>query len=156
MRVRGTLKTTTLVLAISTMAEIGFSTPAQCQFSVNLFVTGTNDAIRLADAQDWFVHVEPVGTQFTASDIDVFSIRLISNGTGSVSQIPCRTNKTILISDANGNGIQDANIPFMKVDLQQLFSNFHGKKPRTVGLGFAANLTTGGSCSGTITIQVYP
>ncbi len=156
MKTHAALKTAVLTLAISTLALLGLTTPAQCQFSVNMFVTGTNDAIRLADGTDWSVHVEPVGTQFQASDIDIFSIRLISNGTGSVSQIPCRTNKPILISDANNNGIQDVNIPFIKTDLQQLFSNFHGKKARTVTLGFTANLIVGGSCSGTITIDVIP
>ena len=156
MRLHAALKTTVLALAISTLALVGLSTQAQCQFSVNLFVTGTNDAIRLAEGQDWSVHVEPVGTQFQASDINIDSVRLIYNGGGAVSQTPCRTNKPILISDANSNGIQDANIPFIKTDLQQLFSNFHGKKPKTVTLGFAANLTAGGYCNGSITIQVYP
>jgi hypothetical protein len=156
MKTHVALKTTVLTLAISTFALLGLARPAQCQFTVNLFVTGGNDAIRLADPLDWSVHVEPVGTQFQASDIDIFSIRLISNGTGSVSSIPCRTNKPILISDANNNGIQDANIPFMKPNLQQLFSNFHGHSAKTVVLGFTANLIQGGNCSGTITIDVIP
>ncbi len=156
MKVHAALKTTVLALALSTLAVVGFSTQAQCQFSVNLFVTGTNDAIRLGLAQDWCMHVEPVGTQFSASDIDFISVRLISNGTGSVSQIPCRTDKTIIISDANSNGVQDAELCFTKANLAQLFSNFRGKKPKTVTLLLTGNLITGGAFSGTLTIQVYP
>lgn len=156
MKTHAALKTAVLTLAISTVALLGLTTPGQCQFTVNLFVTGTNDAIRLADPLDWFVHVEPVGTQFQASDITINSIRLISNGTGSVSSIPCRTNKPIIVGDANNNGIQDMNVPFIKTDLQQLFSNFHGHAPKTVVLGFTANLIQGGNCSGTITIDVIP
>ena len=89
MKLHPPLRTTVLGLAISTLALIGFSTQAQAQFTVNLFVTGNNDAIRLAEGQDWAVHVEPVGTQFQASDIDIYSVRLICNCFGAVPAIPC-------------------------------------------------------------------
>lgn len=157
MNTRTAWKAFILVLAASALGVTGLPSRAFSQQPATLFTTTGNETIHLDNATGWKLCVEPAtSNSFQVSDIVINSILLISNGTGSVSQIPCITNKPIIVSDRNGNGIQDIEITFTQANLQALFSNFHGHKAHTVGLALTGNLVTGGTFSGTITMQVFP
>lgn len=157
MNTRAALKAFILVLVASTLGVTGLPSRAYSQLPANLFTTTGNVAINLGNATGWKLCVEPASSNtFQVSDIVLDTVFLISNGTGSVSQIPCVTNKPVVAADRNSNGIQDIEITFTQANLQALFSNFHGHKAHTVVLGLTGNLVQGGTFSGTITIQVNP
>jgi len=145
-----------LTLLVASIGSLALPSVAQCQVPARLFTTAGNSIIQTGTGAPptWCVEVEPIGGDFNVTDIDFSTVLLISPGTGSVSQIP--HSGSILVSDMDGNGIQDARVCFSKADLQALFSNFHGNKLRTVTVTLQGNLFTGGSFSGQLTIQVDP
>jgi hypothetical protein len=119
--------------------------------AARVFMPG-NKKIRLnSNKPSDCIVIEPVDGDFSLTDIDVASIRMISEGTGSVSSIAPLV-KSIVIGDRDGNLVQDMTICFSKADLRLLFSNLRGNNvvPVTVG----GELTTGGLFSGTTTISV--
>jgi hypothetical protein len=155
MNTRTAWKAFILVLAASALGVTGLPSRAYSQQAANLFTTAGNEAIHLDNAGGWSVCAEPTNTSWQITDVQVNTVMLISNGTGSVSQIPI-SNKTVIVADRNGNGLQDASFSFTQANLQALFSNFHGHKAHTVALALTGNLVTGGTFSGTITMQVFP
>jgi len=141
MNTRAALKAFTLVL-FSAIIAVGLPTPAFSQQQMNLFTTTGNEAIHLDNSTGWNLCAEPTNTQWQISDLIVSTVVLISNGTGSVSQIPI-SNRTVIVADRNGNGIQDASFNFSQANLNALFSNFHGHKPHTVTVTLYGNLVQG-------------
>jgi hypothetical protein len=118
---------------------------------VRLFVKNSDKTIKLMSGNpDWCVYVETAS--FPLADIIPSSVHLISPGTGSVSQIPIITTKTILLGDQDRNGTQDIRYCFSKTDLRNLFSNLTGKTTQTVAV---EGQTLGGTeFRGTLTIDV--
>jgi hypothetical protein len=147
-----------LALCIAAVGTFGWSSVAESQtLSARLFTNANNAVIQLGPTGpgQWCVQVEPVGN-WQISDVDASTVILISNGTGSVSQIP-NNNKTVIIGDTDGNGIPEARFCFGRADLENLFSNLHGNHAHTVGLSVSGRLiTTGQYFAGQITMQVYP
>jgi hypothetical protein len=72
------------------------------------------------------IHIEPVGGTFAAADIDPSSLRLLSEGTGSVSSIAAVVDKGT-IGDTDHNGVAELAAAFRMDDVAALFDGIHGK-----------------------------
>jgi hypothetical protein len=150
-------RTFSVVLGLVLAASLAWSAVGECQFTARLFTTGSHTTIRLSAAQ-WCVNLEPVNNAFQITDINMDTVYLWSNTyppVGDVDQI-FPINKTFVVGDRDGNGIQDIQICFGNADLNAFFSNLHGRKPKTVNLGLNGDLITGGWFHGDLTIDVYP
>jgi len=86
-------------------------------------VTPIAKSSRLAE-----IHLEPIGGVFAAQDIDLGSLRLASDGTGSSSNVPASFAKGAVIEDANHNGILELVVPFRMSDLAALFDQLQGRR----------------------------
>jgi hypothetical protein len=70
----------------------------------------------------WCVQIEPVGGSFSVTDIDPSSIRMISIGTGSVSEISAIGSKHAVVCDRDDDKTLELEACFGKTDLRALFS----------------------------------
>ncbi len=124
------------------------------ELSTLVFTTGGNNTTNLNSGKPTTcVQIEPVGGAFQISDVDLSSIKMISNGTGSVSEIPAIGDKTNGDGDKNANGISEIRACFSKDDLRLLFGDLPSGR-NTVTVMIEGNLLTGGSFSGTLTLIV--
>jgi hypothetical protein len=129
--------------------------------TASAFTTGGNKTTSLAAGKPYTcIQVEAVDGSFMNSDLDLSSIRMISVGTGSVSQIfASRTDpagpasKTTIDSDKNRNGIAEITACFKKSDLRLLFSALPAG-PNTVSVDIRGDLITGSAIHATLTMVV--
>lgn len=95
----------------------------------------SNKSIRLrSGARRWSVDVEPVGRSFTGVDVDLATLKMRSEGTGSVSEIHAVADKSAVMVDRDRNGIPEIEATFLKEDLQLLFGKIHRTRAVTVTL----------------------
>ena len=112
-------------------------------FEARAFTTGGNRNIRLSSGKpEWCVELEPVGRSYDNVTVDLTSIVMKSEGTGSVSEIHASADKLVASGDHDGNGVQEIAACFTKADLRAIFSALHGKTTATVS--FEGSLYTGG------------
>ena len=94
--------------------------------SVRVFMPG-NKRIRLsANKPTECLYLEAAGNSFDLRDIDFSTVRLVSEGTGLVSEISMIAGKSILIGDKDGNQTPDLQACFTKADLRLLFGGLRG------------------------------
>jgi hypothetical protein len=149
-------KTACFAVLFAIVAVLGWSERAACQIPARVFTTGSHNEIHFGSGGGfWCVHIEPINNAFQASDIDPCTVVVIFNGGGSASSVAYNCTKPAIVGDGDGNGIQDIQLCFLKSDLAPLFDNLHGRKPKTVTLGVNGSLITGGTFTGSITLQVY-
>ena len=98
------------------------------------------------------VQLEPIDGSFALEDVNVATIRMVSIGTGSVSEIPAISTKSVLIGDRDNNLIPDMTVCFTKPDARQLFSLLHGMN--TVEVMVRGQLTSGAYFAGTWTAEI--
>ena len=129
------------------------------------FTTKSNRIIRLGSGKSiWSVQLEPVGGTFDIANVDLSSVRMESQGTGSVSEIPAQFGKAAISSDSDGNGVAEITASFDKGDLQALFANVTGQTSIPVafeggvtGSGtFRTQMDVGVKASGGPTASAYP
>lgn len=129
---------------------------ASAQLSARVFVVPPNNEIHMASGSaQWCVLVEPIGGNFTVTDIDPCTVTLSSPGNGSTPSINYDCTKTAVIGDADGNGIQDVRFCFVKTAMAPLFDNLHGASPKTVTMFVNGNLLTGASFGGSVTVTLF-
>ena len=129
---------------------------ASAQLSARVFTVTPNNEIHMASGgAQWCVLVEPIGGNFTVTNIDACSVTLSSPPNGSVPSINYDCTKTAVIGDADGNGIQDVRFCFVKTAMAPLFDNLHGASPKTVTMFVNGNLVSGGSFGGSVTVTLY-
>jgi hypothetical protein len=117
------------------------------------FTTGGNGTIRLGSGKaTWCANVEPVSGDFAVTDVVPTSLVLISNGTGSVSQISAIAGKGIVAGDADKNTVADFEVCFAKTDLRLLFSNLTGQN--TVTVTIRGDLTGGNRFEAALSVDV--
>jgi hypothetical protein len=108
------------------------------------FTQGGNNKTSLGSGKpQTCFQVQPMNGNFSIEDVDLASIVMISEGTGSVSEIHAVSNKTALGTDKNGDGIDEISACFTKADLEQLFSNIQGTQ--VVNVRLEGDLFAGGS-----------
>ncbi|HMI30699.1 MAG TPA: T9SS type A sorting domain-containing protein, partial [Candidatus Limnocylindrales bacterium] len=98
------------------------------------------------------IQIEPVSGSFAATNVNLATVRMVSTGTGSVSQIPAVTGKPALIEDRDRNGINELTACFNKTDLRALFSHLTDKQTLTVQI--QGQLLSGAYFAGTTTVVV--
>jgi len=74
------------------------------------------------------VQLEPVNAAFALDEIDYASIRMVSIGTGIVSEIAMGSTKSLVIGDRDNDQIADVQICFDTDDLRALFSHLRGNQ----------------------------
>ena len=77
---------------------------------------------------------EPLDNSYASGDVDPASIRLRSDATGEVSEIPATAGKASPEGDWDRNGVTDLLASFSGSDLARLFSNVGGRKTVDVTL----------------------
>ena len=134
-------------------------------FQARAFTTKSNRIIRLGSGKSiWSAQIEPVGGSFDIANVDLSSVRMESQGTGSVSEIPAQFGKAAISNDSDGNGVAEITASFAKEDLQALFTNVTGQT--SVPVTFEGSITSGGTfrtqmdvsvkASGGPTASAYP
>jgi hypothetical protein len=98
------------------------------------------------------VYIEPIDGSFSLTDVDVATVKMISTGTGVVSEISAITGKPTLIADRDYNLIPDLGVCFTKADLRLLFGHLSGKT--TVTVQIEGRLVNGAFFAGTATVEV--
>jgi PKD repeat protein len=116
-------------------------------FPAHAFTTGGNNSTSLKAGKPFtYVQIEPVNGSFTIPDVDLSSIKMVSVGTGSVSEIFADASKTVVDGDKNGNGVTEIRAGFSKADLRLLFSGLPAGN-HVVTVQIQGNLIGGGSFS---------
>ncbi|MEK7316991.1 MAG: Ig-like domain-containing protein, partial [Candidatus Eisenbacteria bacterium] len=117
-----------------------------------VFLAGSKK-IRLSSNRPFgCLQIEPVNGAFTLFDIDLTSIRMVSIGTGSVSEIAVNSTKTAVIGDRDGNQIDDVQVCFSKADFRALFSLLRGSN--SVPVIVRGRLTSGANFQGSVTLEI--
>jgi PKD repeat protein len=125
-----------LTATAGTTATIADILPARA------FTWGRNRVMRLIREKIWSVEIEPIAGDYDNADVDLASIRMKSQGTGSVSEIPVVASKTTIGRDMDLNGIQELTAAFANDDLRALFSGLKGT--HTVPVTVEGEVTSGG------------
>ena len=108
------------------------------------FTEGGNNKTSLgAGKPQTCFQIQPTNGSFNVSNVDLSTVVMISQGTGTLSQIHAISNKTAVGGDKNNDGIDEISACFSKTDLQQIFSNIQGTQ--VVNITLQGNLFTGGS-----------
>ncbi|HEU4765151.1 MAG TPA: putative Ig domain-containing protein [Candidatus Eisenbacteria bacterium] len=122
--------------------------------SANAFTVGGNKTTSLGAGKPYTcVQVEAVDGSFQNTDVDISSIKMVSNGTGSVSEIFADPSKSSVDGDKNGNGVQEIVACFKKSDLRLLFSNLAAGR-QTVNVTIEGSLVSGATFSAPLTMIV--
>ena len=132
----------------STVAVIGAAVQARA------FAIGLERLIRLASW--WPFHcfqLEPVGNSFQISDVDARSIRLVSAGTGSITELPAFGAKALRYDDRDHNSISELTVCFSTHGLRQLFDRLSPGR-QTVVAAMTGALVTGERFQAPITFEV--
>ena len=87
------------------------------------------------------VCLEPVGGSYTIDQVDLTSVTLASEATGSVSEIHSVILKSALVADLDHNGIAEIPISFARSDLARLFDQLD--RDRLVTAELSGALTDG-------------
>jgi hypothetical protein len=120
--------------------------------ATRLFVTSGKKLVLGSGKPLYSLQIEPMSHSFDLMNLDLSSIVMISQGTGSVSQIGASSQKQMIIGDRDNNLIQDVTVSFAKADLRNLFSLLRGNV--TVTVNVEGSLVTGGRFRGTLAIPV--
>ncbi|HTM00724.1 MAG TPA: FG-GAP-like repeat-containing protein [Candidatus Omnitrophota bacterium] len=119
-----------------------FASPQNAAGFARAFVTGDHRPVIIASRTPAFaVQVEPVEGSFAVQDVDLESLRLVSEGTGSVSSIGGILAKGAAAGDRDHNGVLDLSLWFAGEDLARLFDRITGR--RDVPVLFEGRLLSG-------------
>jgi hypothetical protein len=96
--------------------------------SARAFVRGDHRTIPLVRTPSQLcVRFEPIGASYDNANVDLLTIRLVSIGTGNVSEITPGGSRRVISADADGNGIPELSVCFAGTDIVRLFSSVRGK-----------------------------
>jgi len=98
------------------------------------------------------VQLEPVNQSFLLEEIDLASIRMVSLGTGIVSEISVGSTKEVVIGDRDNDDIPDMQICFDRDDLRALFSLLRGNE--VVPVIVRGRLVTGSRFEGPLDLPI--
>jgi hypothetical protein len=111
------------------------------------------DVIRLGSGKPtWFAFVQPAGGCYANTDVLLSSFVLKYAG----KQIPADVSKSTVVTDKNGDGIQELRVTFSKENLRTLFSGTGlGNGHNLVSVTIEANLAAGGILQGTTQVDAF-
>lgn len=99
------------------------------------FLRGGHRTIPLADAPSQIcIQYEPVNRDYRNIDVDLSSLRLVSTGTGAVSEIQAAAPRRSVESDTDRDGGGELTACFARSDLRRLFSSVRGRRTLDVAL----------------------
>jgi PKD repeat protein len=150
----GTYPVTLMVTSGSPAQSASDATTATItdELAARVFHLNPTKAINLKAGKPFYCwQIEPVDGDFNQSDVLIPSIKMVSNGTGSVSEIFADPFKTGVDGDKDLNGVNEIQACFTKSSLQALFS-IAGNGTYTVAI--EGNLVTGGRFRGTVTVII--
>jgi PKD repeat protein len=122
------------------------------ELAARVFAIDPSKAINLKAGkpfQCW--QIEPVDGSFNNSDVVLASIKMISNGTGTVSEIFADATKSGVDGDKDGNGVAEIQACFTKEDLRALFADAANG---TYTVAVEGSLITGGKFHGTVDVII--
>jgi hypothetical protein len=123
--------------------------------SCRAFSSGSARVIQLGSTSAvWSIQLEPVAHNYGNASVDLSSICMKSEGTGSTSEIDALSGKTWIVNDTDGNGEGEITAAFAQADLANLFANV--TNPATVPVTFEGRLVSGGMFRGQADIGVQP
>jgi PKD repeat protein len=123
-------------------------------FSATAFTVGGNGTVNLGSGKPFTcVEVEPVAGSFSITDVNLATVKMVSMGTGSVSEIFADAGKQSVSGDKNGNGVAEIHACFRKPDLRLLFSGLPPGR-NDVSVTIQGSLTTGGVFLANLTLTV--
>jgi len=102
--------------------------PATLAAEARAFVPKEQKPIFAGSDNTTEIRLEPVHSSYANEQVDLSSVTLTSEGTGSVSEIHSIVPKSVVISDTDQNGIPDIGITFARSDLLALFDRLDRTK----------------------------
>jgi hypothetical protein len=109
------------------------TTPNALSVSSRSFVEQSKRTIPIASSSaSLCIRVEPIGDAFDPADVDPATLKLLSTGTGSVSEISAATTKSATVGDTDGNNVAEYPACFAMSDVANLFSLLRGKQDAEV------------------------
>jgi hypothetical protein len=105
-----------------------------------------------AGAPTLCIRIEPVGGSFTPTDVDPATVKLVSEGTGTVDDITSTASTPTHVADADRNGIAESSACFARSDLANLFRAVHGR--RRIDVSLEGSLMTGATFHAPLAITV--
>lgn len=125
------------------------TTPAPAR----VYTTNSGETFRLRSGKPTLcMQIEPTNAAYENTSVELNTITMFSQGTGSVNQILVAGDKTVVGADRDRNGIQEITACFARSDLERLFSEVHGR--RDVPITVEGRLQSGRIFRGTTTLDV--
>ena len=117
------------------------------------FVLGEHRTIPLTNTPATVtIQLEPVDSSYSNANVDLSSVELRSENTGSIGAIPADFTKSTIEGDSDQNGILELGARFKNADLTQLFSSVRGRRDLPVAL--EGRLQSGRKFSAPFTLTV--
>jgi hypothetical protein len=98
------------------------------------------------------IQIEPIAESFALFDVDPASLRMVSVGTGIVSEISAGSSKELVIGDRDNDQIADMQVCFDRDALRALFSNLRGQQ--VVPVVVRGRLLTGSLFEGPLALEI--
>ncbi len=118
----------------------GFA-PGSPSAEARAFVQRGQKVIKRARGKDLCVRLESVHGSYTNDQVDITSITLASEGTGSVSEIHSVGPRRMIVADTDRNGVAEVGVYFTRAGLDDLFDQI--EEDGTVTAHLTGSLTDG-------------
>src|SRR5258705_7487092 len=150
----GTYPVTLMVTSGSPAQSASDATTATItdELAARVFHLNPTKAINLKAGKPFYCwQIEPIDGDFNQSDVLIPSIKMVSNGTGTVSEIFADPFKTGVDGDKDLNGVNEIQACFTRDALRALFSS---SPNGTYTVAVEGNLVTGGRFRGTVNVII--
>ena len=134
---------------VSALLNLGPSAPP---LSARAFVVGGRTISVGSGPSNVCAQIEPVNQSFALPDVDLSSLSMVSEGTGSVSRINATVSKGSPRSDLDRNGVAEISACFSRGDLAKLFSSIQDR--RDVEVAIQGKLGTGRQFAATLRLTI--
>ncbi len=120
------------------------------------FLVGASRTVPLVPGgrNDLCVQLEPVGSDYVNVDVETESVVMLSESTGTTSEIRSVSAKTIASGDQDGNGVEELRFCFSGIDLATLFSSIVGRVQ--VEVTVEATLRSGARIRAPLKLTIVP
>ena len=102
--------------------------------SARAFITGDRTVRIGTGAPNVCVQIEPVNGSFALPDVDLSSLSMVSEGTGSVSRINATVSRGSPRSDLDHDGVAEISACFSRGELAKLFSSIQDRRDVEVAI----------------------